>query len=218
MMASGWFVTLRAVLELLYFASGVALTLVAIYGLKQIALTKRIANQNARRESIKFAAERCQYYAETSVKLRTTLVRAYQTHQLTCLANQRFRVEKGEIVDHSFDAPKMVVCTREIGVVSTEAVSYINSLEAFAIPFVAGVADGELGFQETAASFCKAAKEVMIFIFYLRSQGTRFESCIRLYESWNLRLEAEKMKPLVEDWNEKIKAAEKARFPPLGGS
>jgi hypothetical protein len=217
-MNSGWFSALRAVLELLYFVSGVALTGVALYGLKQIALTKRIANQNARRESIKFAADRCQYYAENSVNLRATLIKAYQAHKLNCLAHQKFRVEKGEIVDHNFDDPRMAVSTREASVVGAEAVAYINSLEAFAIPFVAGVADDEVGFQETAAAFCKAVREFMIFIFLLRSQGSRFASCIRLYESWNMRLEAEKMKPLVEGWNEKIRAAEKAKFPPVEGS
>ncbi len=58
----------------------------------------------------------------------------------------------------------------------------------------------------------------MIVVAAFRSQGPRFESCVRLYESWAARLEAEKMKPLVQSMSEKIKAAEKAKFPPLGGS
>jgi hypothetical protein len=33
---------------------------------------------------------------------------------------------------------------------------------------------------------------------------------------WNVRLEAQKLKPIVQSMSEKIKAAEKAKFPPLG--
>lgn len=217
-MNSSWFLATRAVLELLYFASAIVLTIVAVYGLKQIKLTKRIANQNARRESIKFAAERCQYYAETSVGLRVELIKIYKDHRLTFLVNQKFRVEKGEIVDHNFDAPKLELSSRELQIIGSQAVAYLNSLEAFAIPFVAGVADDELGFQETAPAFCGSMREFMLIVFILRSRGTRFESCIKLYECWNARLEAEKMKPLVQSMSEKIKAAERAKFPAVEGS
>jgi hypothetical protein len=214
----GWFSTLRSVLEITYFVSGIALTVAAIYGLKQLRLTKRIATQNAKRESIKFAAERCQYYAETCVNLQNAAWQSYRDHKLTCLNDSVFTIQNGQITDNNFDSQRVIRCQQELSVEPFKFVEFVNSLEAFAIPFVAGVADDELGFQETAAAFCSAIKQWMLFIFILRMQGNRFESCLRLYESWSARLEAEKLKPLVKSLSEKIKAAEKGKFPPLESS
>lgn len=217
-MTSGWFVKLRSILELIYFVSTIVLTGVAFYGLKQLRLTKQIATKNAKRESIKFATERCQYFAETIVSARTKAMTTYRQLKLTCLNDQRFKIEKGEIVEHNFDRQKIALCEREVLSISSAFVELLNYLEAFAIPFVAGVADDELGFQETASAFCQFLAELMIVVAAFRNQGPRFESCVRLYESWNVRLEAQKLKPLVQSMSETIKAAEKARFPPLEGS
>jgi hypothetical protein len=217
-MNSGWFVTLRSILELVYFVSTVVLTAVAFYGLRQLRLTKQIATQNAKRESIKFATERCQYYAERIVPLQSAVVTAYRQHKFTCLSNQTFRVEKGEIVQHNFDQQKMALCERELSAMRHEVVGFLNSMEAFAIPFVAGVADDELGFQETASAFCRGLAEFMLTIAVSRGRGPRYESAMKLYECWSARLEAQKMKPLVESMSERIKAAEKVKFPPLEGS
>jgi hypothetical protein len=217
-MTSGWFITLRSILELAYFVSTIVLTSVAFYGLKQLSLTKQIAAKNARRESIKFAAERCQYYAEAVVPAQDNVVKSYKLNKLTCLSNLSFKVEKGEIALHNFDARKTALCERELSVIMRDGVAFLNSLEGFAIPFVAGVADDELGFQETASSFCRGLSEFMPMVVVLRKHGPRYESSVKLYESWIARLEAEKMKSLVQSMSEKIKAAEKAKFPPLEGS
>ncbi|MBZ5614153.1 MAG: hypothetical protein LAO23_09115 [Acidobacteriia bacterium] len=217
-MNSGWFVTLRSILELVYFVSAVVLTAVAFYGLKQLRLTKQIAAKNAKRESIKFATERCQYFAETVIPLQDAAANVYRQNKLTCLNNQRFKVEKGEIVQHNFDPQRMALSEREFSVVGANIVSFLNSLEAFAIPFVAGVADDELGFQETASSFCKGLSEVMLMIVVMRGRGPRYESAVKLYECWGARLEAQKLRPLVQSMSEKINAAEKAKFPPLESS
>jgi hypothetical protein len=217
-MNSGWFVTLRSIIELVYFVSTVVLTTVAFYGLRQLRLTKQIATQNAKRESIKFATERCQYFAETIVPAQSKAVSSYNQRKFTCLNDQRFRIEKGEIVEHNFDKQRIALCEREALSTSSSFVELLNYLEAFAIPFVAGVADDELGYQETASAFCEFLAQVMIVIAAFRGHGPRFESCVKLYECWSARLEAQKLKPLVQSMSEKIKAAEKAKFPPLEGS
>jgi hypothetical protein len=63
----GWFATLRDILELLYFVSGIAIAVAAFWGLKQLQISKQIARTNATREAIKLAADQCRHYAETSV-------------------------------------------------------------------------------------------------------------------------------------------------------
>ncbi|MFZ1010299.1 MAG: hypothetical protein WAN65_25905 [Candidatus Sulfotelmatobacter sp.] len=72
----GWLVTTRGILELLYFASGIAIAVFAFLGLRQVKLgleqlqiTKEIARTNAKRESVKFASDQCRYFAETAMPL-----------------------------------------------------------------------------------------------------------------------------------------------------
>jgi hypothetical protein len=214
-MNSSSFTTLRSVLELLYFLSGIAIAIIAGYGLTQLRLTKRIATKNAKRESVKFAAERCQYYAERVVVIQSAAWQSYHVRKLACFVGQTFAVKDGEIVQHNFESQKAAQCRQELGTDWSKFVELANSFEAFAIPFVAGVADDELGYQETAAAFCLGVSQLMLFIFILRAQGARFESCVRLYESWFARMEVEKMKPVVKSYREKMKAAEKSKVPPM---
>jgi len=96
---------------------------------------------------------------------------------------------------------------------------YLNSLEAFAIPFVAGVADDDLGFQETALSFCRSTREAILTIAALRKAGgARYESCVRLYDSWSKRLQAEDLKKKMKDLENKIReTSDVPKIKPVGG-
>lgn len=217
---SAWFSVLRSIMELLYFASALVLAGAAIYGLRQLSITKGIGKQNARRESIKLAAERCQYFGTTIVESRKRATDAYKVNMYTFLEGQKFKIKQGQIVEHNFDEKRIALVRKAAespGGESTivEYVKHLNNLEAFAIPFVAGVADDEIGFQETASAFCHVLGNVMFFIFLLRQQNRRFKSCIDLYESWSVRIEAERARPLVRVMSETIKTAEKMRIPPL---
>ncbi|MGC2706571.1 MAG: hypothetical protein WA361_18790 [Candidatus Acidiferrales bacterium] len=98
-----------------------------------------------------------------------------------------------------------------------ELVNCLNSFEAFAIPFIAGVADDDLGFQETAVGFCRQVKELMPAIFYTRRKNmARYESTVRLFDLWNKRLEASSMVPLVKSMQAVIRAANEGKIKSIG--
>src|SRR3989339_202313 len=59
--------TLRSVFELVYFASGPILALLAIWGLKQITITKNNAQMSAKREAFRLSAEQCSKFMETII-------------------------------------------------------------------------------------------------------------------------------------------------------
>src|SRR5579862_1401357 len=82
-MTSVWFGYLRSILELLYFTSGVVIAVFAWYGLRQISLTKKIATTTAKREAIRFATERCEYYANTCVPANSELFKESEQLKLT---------------------------------------------------------------------------------------------------------------------------------------
>ncbi len=141
----GWFATTRTILELLYFVSGIVIAVAAVFALGQIRLTKQIAKANGRRESVKFAAELCKYYAETVVPLWLKANEDYHRQGLKCLGiveqqgQPPFVIQNGEIVSHRFNVKQLMDDAPKFN----SSVTYLNSLEAFAIPFAAGVADEE---------------------------------------------------------------------------
>jgi hypothetical protein len=151
-MNSGLVCYLRTVLELAYFVAGIVIAVFAGFGLKQIALTKKIATANAKRESLKFAAERCQYFAEQCVALQIKALDEHRRLGLNFLNNPSvFSIVDGEIQTQGYNR---AVFAQQYQKMPNDIVRVLNSLEAFAIPFAAGVADDEVGFQETATAFC----------------------------------------------------------------
>jgi hypothetical protein len=212
---NGWFTKLRSILELLYFASGIAIAIAAFWGLKQLTISKKIANTSATREAIKLAAEQCRYFGENAVPLWSKLLSEYKRLNLTFLSTPpQFQLQNGEVTNHNFDTR---VLDAEVPKIGDPLVAYLNCLEAFAIPFAAGVADEALGFQETARAFCQGAQLLMPGIFYLRrTNAARYESTVKVFVLWNTRLAAQVLAPVMKTMEEVIKAAETGKIKTLG--
>jgi hypothetical protein len=199
-----------------YFVAGIAIAIIAGFGLKQIALTKKIATANAKRESLKFAAERCQYYAEKCVPLFDKVCSEHKKLGLTFLNTApQFSIVDGEIRFHNLDQAALSALSKQYSQMTTDLIQCLNSAEAFAIPFAAGVADDEVGFQETAAAFCREVEQLIGALFLLRKGGMKFESTVKVYDHWKSRLVAlgieDKMKQMQEQHK---KVAEKGKIKP----
>jgi hypothetical protein len=89
----GWFAAVRAVLELLYFASGIAIAVAAFLALEQLKVSKQIAKDNAKiakdnagREAFKLAAHECRIYAQEVLPLQQKFIAEYHRLGLTCLS------------------------------------------------------------------------------------------------------------------------------------
>jgi len=213
-MNSGWLTTVRAILELLYFIAGIVIAGAAIWGLQQIRLTKRIASINAKRESLKFAAERCQYFAEQVAILEPPLLEEHKKLGLTLLAtNVEFEISDGEIAIKSAWDQRLMA--QQYAQITRNLTAYMNFLEAFAIPFAAGVADDELGFQETATAFCGCVRRVILAIVLIRKAGVRYESCTNLYDCWSKRLLAHQLRKNIKDLESKIKTTPEPKIKPM---
>jgi hypothetical protein len=210
-MTSGWVTNLRAVLELLYFVADIAIAFFAALALKQITLTKRIATASAKRESLKFAAERCQYYAERCSPLLDAMVKEHDRQGLTFFKTPtQFSIVEGEIITTNLNIPSLV---QQYAKMPGAIVDTLNSLEAFAIPFAAGVADDDLGFQETGSTFCKLVDRVIAMIVVLRKVGDRYESTIKVYDRWKSRLVAQDLEGKMKKMQQQHKTlAEKGKI------
>lgn len=214
-MQATWFVVLRSILEVLYFIAGIAIAGLAYRGLEQLRITKQIASTNAKREAIKLAVEQCRYFAEKILQERLSFVNSYKELRLTFLSpDPTFIIKDGEITELNFNAQAMI---KEINSINIVYVGLMNALEAFAIPFVARVADDELGYTETAYAFLEVARPCMPGIDLLRKTNSgKFESILKLYETWNKRVDAEKMVPALKHMQEAIAAAEKSKIKAIG--
>lgn len=208
-----WFSYVRAIMELLYFVAGIAIAAFAGVALQQITLTKRIAAKSAKRESIKFAAERCQYFAETCVALQTQTLEEHNRLKLTFLnLHLNFSIIEGEISAQGYN---QALTSQQFGQMPAQIVTYLNSLEAFAIPFAAGVADDDIGFQETGTAFRYAIERFIGAIILLRATGVRYESAIRLYDRWKNRHDAQNIEGQMRKMQEQMKtASEKGKSKP----
>jgi hypothetical protein len=95
--------------------------------------------------------------------------------------------------------------------------SHLNYLEAFSIPFVAGVADERVGYQATARAFCFAVARNLPVLFLFRSKlRGKYENTVRLFETWSKRLAAEDAAPMLNAMAALATDAKKERIKPLG--
>jgi hypothetical protein len=219
---------IRAILEAVYFLSGLGILIAALYGLKQLKLTKtlaengvqqleltqKLADSDSRRESVKLAADQCRYFAEQVVPALDTVLREYGHQRLTFLNVQAaapgqpppFVLQDGKFVQAKYDAK--IIEAQWPGIVKP-MVHYLNAVESFAIPFAAKVASDEIGFQETSAAFCTGVSLVMPAIYHLmQTQKVGYPSLLTLFCIWNNRIAANVVAPLLAQMQALITAAE----------
>jgi hypothetical protein len=227
MLTSCWFQYLRAVLELLYFLSGIGVVVAVGLAFKQVraavgqlriaseqlSLTKTLAEANNRREAVKLASDLCRYFAEHVVPALTALVQQCRTQGVTFYGlppKPAFALKDGEFTQADFDMKTLAV---EIPKVDKEIIEYLNALESFAIPFAAGVAADDIGFQETAHAFCTGVTMCMPAVFFvMTTQGVQFASLRKLYNIWNDRIMAKAMAPAVKQMQQFIEETAKKKI------
>ena len=222
-----WYSCIRAVLELLYFASGIAIAIAAFFGLRQVKIaseqlkfSREIASTSSKREAAKLAADQCRYFAEECVPAFKALVDKYKAQNLTFLqsrlkANEpQFVIQSGEFVSVNCDTG---LVQREFPKVEIEILKHLNGLEYFAILFAAGIADEDIGYRETALAFCEGLDYSMAAVHHLRSKNRgRFDSTVKLFEIWKRRTTARAVAPFMTSMQALIKQAESDKIKILG--
>jgi hypothetical protein len=189
-----WLSYWHPVLEALYFISGIVLVFGVLIAVRQLWVTKDIASIGVRREAAKLATEQCRYLAEKVVPSFTQMRAHYQHQNLTCLqtkaqANLPYLVSmspKGEFTGSNYDIARL---QQEWPVIGDDVVTYLNTMEYFAMPFAAGVADEKIAYSVAVAPFIEGVNFCIVALHFLRTHNAgRFESTTRLFAVWNGRL------------------------------
>jgi hypothetical protein len=81
---------LRVILELLYFLSGPALALFALFGLRQLTIAKENAKMSAMRDSYKLAADQVAFFGNIIIPLKNKLDEAVSKNNITVFGNAKY--------------------------------------------------------------------------------------------------------------------------------
>ena len=191
----------QKILELAYFASGPALVVIALIGLRQLSiarkaldLSRREIEVRSRREAVVLAAEKAQACASSllpELQANANLIG-------TTAKVKNWKLQDTDFTWASFDDPKGARAWAD-AVRSNEkaflaALNSLNSLEGLAVYFVQGAADERVAYQMLGAVFCDAVEDFAPSLVALRQRPAEpgvasgpFENTIRLYRTWHLR-------------------------------
>jgi len=188
--------TIKDVLEIIYFLSAPVIAFLAFKALGQIKEAKRQVDEtketriiNAKRESYKLAAEKCEYFLTVITPKMDILNDSIKEHKITFYEKSKVKIDKNEI--HVFPNFKNEE-ERKIIFTLIPSLEVFNPLESFSLFFISGLADEKIGYLTIGQSFCFSVKRYLPNIVLL-SGGKHFTNTIELYKIWNARLEKEKL-------------------------
>ncbi len=197
-----WYQVLRAILELLYFFSGIVLAVGLIVAIQQLRLAKKDLRTRYRREAVMAALEQSRRFAQ--------FLEHYPTHcHVIVDGSPTISLVRWSLANVAFDLTSLDVKGNAGNWITTLAksqprfaavITVCNELESFALPFAKGAADESTAYDATAIVFCELVETYAPALIALRQRllvdsATRtpvasgpYLSTIKLYEVWRSRL------------------------------
>jgi hypothetical protein len=209
----GRFQQIRAVLEILYFLSSVALAVIGAYGLKQIKLLKRDMHTRNDRAAKEKAIEASNRFI-TSVDLN------HKYHE--ALKNAGLKPYTGPIGD--FTSSSLAPAWRENAnkkvPLSPLWMPILNEYEGMASAYMSGVADEELGYKILGLGFCRSVQRNYDVISLQRGSGKSewnfWKNTIGLYTLWSNRIKQEGLLEKLTEVSSQLRGSSNAKITPLG--
>jgi len=168
---------------------------------RQYKHSVKLAKINERRSAVELAARLCTHYGSVLMKERGELLKRIDEsgcqylqhckveHCKTDGGEDQIKLNSSDVTDD--DRQKMK--QHELGLICT-----INALEGFAIPFVTGVADEDVGFMECGHSFVKLF-ESDFPLYCFSDLRNYYKSSQSLYWRWRKRANREEFKSQYTD-------------------
>lgn len=211
--------TIRNILELIYFISGPALLIVAIYALRQIKEarnqvqeTRKARLLSAKRESYKIAADKCSYYMETVIPLMNILDKEIDSKKVTYF-------EKSVVTKTSNSyklKPANISKEEKETLFSLPITEVFNPLESFSLFFTSGVADEKVGYLTLGHTFCESVDSYLPILIMLSSDQEHYNNIMQLFTIWNTRKEREKLEADKQRIEKAISDKREITIKPIG--
>jgi hypothetical protein len=214
----------QSVLETLYYISGIVVASVAVFGLRQLSLLKRSLKQSAelsrvsaKREAFKLAADQCRFYLEVVIPSQN---KCYLDPEMKDALNHldSFSVEVSA-TGIRLNPPKLAKPDDKVFPFNQAQLLTIlamaNSLEAFAVFFVSGVAAEAIAFNSIGVTYCHTAKGLAPFMVAFGSND-HFQHALHLFILWQMRIDRQELQNQHDEVSEKLGRAQDIRIKPIG--
>lgn len=187
--------SLRDLLELIYFASAPLLVFIALFGLRQLTLTKRIFRTTSQINAFKLATEQTDVFINRIMKLHLDLRIKLANNEFIKAMRSNIKIS-GQIIDIKYPTDRTPIDTLLAN--GAEIIDLINTLDSFSIPFNVGIASEEIAFSSIGKIYCEYIEELLPFLLGSAnrvdlSQDHECKHMLQLYSLWKQRLEKAKL-------------------------
>jgi hypothetical protein len=187
---------------LMYYISSPVLVIIGLIALYQIILAKRTLRVTSQRESACLAAQQCEKMAHEIVPINDNLIKQ--------LVEQKIPYYQGPVDFNNANLKSNKValvfisqCDKDLNKIIT-ILKILNSLDAFSLYFMKGVADEEIAFTSVGSTFCSIVKIFSPFIALLNQDQHAYLNIQALYNIWSQRIEKMKLQDQLSSIRESI--------------
>lgn len=171
----------RNLLEIFYFIATPVLLIVAIFGLKQISVSKENSRISSLRDSYKLASQQCSYFLNNIIPLYNKVNDLLETKSITALNKKEISVSNKTI---NINSKKMFNEKEKITSILPEIVDVLNATEAFSVYIISGVADEKIAFNSIGHTYCTCVCKLLPIIV-LAQQRNCYKNILKLFILWH---------------------------------
>lgn len=207
--------TLRTILELLNFTSGIVVAIFAGIALKQLKIAKDNAKITAKREAYKLAADQCSYYFQHVIPLQDKFDSYVKEAKITFFEKAKVEISGKKIGIRILQKTQKEKMEPELKQIAAQLLPVLNCMESFSIFFVNGIASEEVAYRSVGRTFCNATKDLLPFIL-LVGEGKHWPNVVKLFHLWNGRNEGEQLALSKTQIEKQLKLIESNNIEPIG--
>jgi len=201
------------VLEALNYIATIGLLVVAIYGLKQLKISKETSAANAQRDALKLSNDQSKYYLEKIIPILNDLDLKI-SNKVKFITESSFEIKDDGIKVH-FANNMTDKDSRDFVAIAPELTHAFNMLEGFSTYFISELADESVAFKAVGSTFCSTAKSY-IPIIATAGEDQSYQNLLELYVLWQKRIDAQLLNKQKVSIEEKLKKVNNTIIVPVG--
>ncbi len=207
----------RTVLELIYFASGPLLVIIAGFGLRQLKIVKDASRLQATREALSLSAERCDHYVSHVIPLINKLDLAINKNDIKYFSMFKVIIDRDKIrITHNCSKEVLIQELTKTKTIYPQICAALNAMEAFSVFFTSRVADESVAFSSVGGTFCNSVHNYLAFIMTISGLDAHFKNLLKLFLLWNARIEANKLEQDRQKIDKELSKFENNFIRPIG--
>jgi len=176
---------LRPFIELLYFISAPVVAYFAYRALEQIKVARGAAKTMSKRESIRLAAMRCEYFDKEVVAANKELFTVLKEKRIEFLNKSEVEINNDCIKVKPYkDKQDLTNLLNQIELLA----KLINRLELFAMYFTGGIADEEFAYLALGRPYCEFVRKILPLLM-IGSFKNDCKHILRLFLLWYPRIQ-----------------------------